>query len=317
MLRKSKDATFELMDSILTTKNVYSLAELSLCPLFRRKWHSTYEAIKDTRVNRNKMMKRYIEEIPSDIEYVLLGIDNTPWEFKNAKTMKEREYKHQEASKNKVIKGHGYSTIAWLPENENQEKTSWALPLRHERITSLSNQKVSLIKVERLELKKTGAKHKPLWLVWVGEEFLSLDKVWSKYARRFGIDHWYRFAKQRLHWTLPNFSTPHQCERWSDLMPNLTWQLWLARELVEDIHLPWQKPQTNLTPGRVAQSIFPLLTEIGSPTLPPKTRGKSSGCKKGHKRTQRKTYPMVKRRYYPPKKSKKTGSLTLIYTSIF
>jgi hypothetical protein len=26
--------------------------------------------------------------------------------------------------------------------------------------------------------------------------------------RRFGIDHWYWFAKQRLHWTLPKFSTP-------------------------------------------------------------------------------------------------------------
>ncbi|NER51261.1 MAG: hypothetical protein F6J92_32250, partial [Symploca sp. SIO1A3] len=28
--------------------------------------------------------------------------------------------------------GQGYSTIAWIPE----EKGSWALPLRHERITS-------------------------------------------------------------------------------------------------------------------------------------------------------------------------------------
>ena len=50
--------------------------------------------MEDCRPNRNKMMKRYIEEIPYELEYVLLGIDNTPWEFKNAKTMKEREYKH-------------------------------------------------------------------------------------------------------------------------------------------------------------------------------------------------------------------------------
>ena len=28
--------------------------------------------------------------------------------------------------------GHGYSTLAWIPES----KGSWALPLRHERITS-------------------------------------------------------------------------------------------------------------------------------------------------------------------------------------
>lgn len=42
-------------------------------------------------------------------------------------------------------------------------------------------------------------------------------------------------------------------------MPLITWQLWLARELVKDYHLPRQKPQVNLTPGRVAQSMFGLL----------------------------------------------------------
>ena len=46
------------------------------------------------------------------------------------------------------------------------------------------------------------------------------------------IDHWYRFAKNRLHWTMPALSTPAQCDRWSDLMPIVTWQLWLARQLV-------------------------------------------------------------------------------------
>ncbi|MEH2294195.1 hypothetical protein [Nostoc sp.] len=31
-----------------------------------------------------------------------------------------------------ITVGQGYSTIAWIPESEG----SWALPLRHERITS-------------------------------------------------------------------------------------------------------------------------------------------------------------------------------------
>ena len=63
------------------------------------------------------------------------------------------------------------------------------------------------------------------------------------------------------HWTLPNFSTAKQSERWSDLMPLMTWQLWLARDLVEDFYLLWQSPLKNLTPGRVAQSIFSLLLQ--------------------------------------------------------
>jgi hypothetical protein len=156
----------------------------------------------------------------------------------------------------------------------------------------------------------------------VGEEFLPLEKVWSQYAKRFTLAHWYRFVKQRLHWTLPRFGTVQQSEKWSDLMPLMTWQLWLARELVEEHHLPWQKPQTKLTPERVAQSMVSLLREIGSPTVVPKTCGKSPGWKKGQKRmlrllgfpqkasstkerNKRKTYPVVKKRVSRGKKPNK------------
>jgi hypothetical protein len=87
------------------------------------------------------------------------------------------------------------------------------------------------------------AEIKPLWLTWLGIEMPALFDFWRLYLRRFAIDHWYRFAKQRLHWTLPKLSTPEQCERWSDLLPLLTWQLWLARDIVTDNPLPWQKQQ--------------------------------------------------------------------------
>ena len=421
MLVKARDATFELMDSIMTTKNADSLAEFSLCSLFGRKWHSCYEAIQDSRPNSNQLMKRYVQEIPQ-LEYILLGIDNTHWELKDAPTMKDRGYQYKGSSMNSSIKGLGYSTIAWLPPLET--KGSWTLPLRHERITSFETasskatwqlkqvsrylpqklnklvvldceygngvfvkqtadikvsklirirsncclytepgnysgrgrprkhghkfklndlsthfpadeivevndeslglikiskwsklhfrnayeQKLSLIKIERLEEKKTGAKHRPLWLIWVGKQFLELEKIWSQYARRFGVDHWYRFAKQRLHWNLPKLGTTAQCQRWSDLIVNMTWQLWLGKDLVEENHLPWQKPQENLTPQRVAQSMFSLLIEIGSPTRLPKTRGKSIGCKKGQKRMKRKRYPLVKKRQSKSKKSAKKAA---------
>ena len=49
MLGKAKDASFELMDSIMTTRNSSCLAEFSLSPFFRRKWSSTYEALQDSR----------------------------------------------------------------------------------------------------------------------------------------------------------------------------------------------------------------------------------------------------------------------------
>ncbi len=412
MLGKAKDATFELMDSVMTTRNASCLAEFSLSPLFKRKWSSTYEALQDSRPNRNKLMKRYIVEMPSS-EYVLLGIDHTAWGRRGAKTLKDRTYEYQASSNNSVTVGEGYSTIAWLPEKQG----SWALPLRHERITSYEKpiskgawqlkqvcreikQKVlvvldseygngswvnqtgeiavsklmrirsncclwskpdiysgfgrpkkhdqkfkvndpatwcstsltveiedpklgklkiskwdglhfrtspshdmSLIKVERLNRRSSGTKPRPLWLVWVGEQFLKFKGIWSQYARRFGVDHWYRFTKQRLHWTLPSFGTAEQSERWSNLMPLMTWQLWLAKDLVEEHHLPWQSSQTNLTPGRVAQSILPLLIKIGTPASSPKTRGKSPGWKTGQKRSKKKTYPIARKSYSRPKKS--------------
>ena len=50
-------------------------------------------------------------------------------------------------------------------------------------------------------------KTQPLWLVWVGLQMPPLTKIWQLYLRRFTIEHWYRFAKQTLHWTAPKLST--------------------------------------------------------------------------------------------------------------
>ena len=393
------------------------LAEFSLSPLFSRKWSSTYEALQDSRPNRNKLMRRYIEEIQSS-EHILLAIDHTAWGRRGAKTLKDRTYEHQASSNNSVTVGQGYSTIAWLPKKSG----SWALPLRHERITShekpiskavwqlkqvskhllgkilvvldseygngswvnqtgeisisklmrirsncclwskptsysgigrpkkhdrkfkvndqstwwqadeivevedsklgklkiskwdalhfrtSADHDLSLIQVLRLDSKGSLKKRRPLWLVWIGEQFLELEDVWSQYARRFGVDHWYRFAKQRLNWTLPSLSTAQQSDRWSDLMPLMTWQLWLAKDLVEEHHLPWQSSQKNLTPGRVAQSLFSLLVEIGTPTKEPQPRGKSPGWKTGQKRRKRTTYPIAKKSFSRTKKTKKQAS---------
>jgi hypothetical protein len=46
-----------------------------------------------------------------------------------------------------------------------------------------------------------------MWLVWLGESMLALEQTWRHYLRRFAVDHWNRFVKQRLHWTLPHFGT--------------------------------------------------------------------------------------------------------------
>jgi len=85
-------------------------------------------------------------------------------------------------------------------------------------------------------------------------------------------------------------------------MPLLTWQLWLARELVIDRPLPWQKSVTNLTPGRVAQSMEGVLAAIGTPSHPPKPRGKSPGWSTGQPRRRKIRCPIVRKSTVRPKK---------------
>ena len=68
----------------------------------------------------------------------LLAGDHTAWSRPDAVTLQERTIEHSSATVpgNKPITiGQGYSTIAWIPEDSG----SWALPLRHERISSWEN----------------------------------------------------------------------------------------------------------------------------------------------------------------------------------
>jgi hypothetical protein len=164
-----------------------------------------------------------------------------------------------------------------------------------------AHQPMQLIRVERLDQLYSWKMRSPLWLIWIGESMPPLAEIWQLYLRRFGVDHWYRLAKQRLYWTLPKFSTPKQCERWSDLMPMITWELWLARDLVKDRPLPWQKSLTKLTPGRVAQAMPGVLAAIGTPACSPKIRGKSPGWPTGQPRSPRTRYPIVKKGFSRPK----------------
>ena len=133
-----------------------------------------------------------------------------------------------------------------------------------------------------------------IWVVWVGEETPEPKTWWQRYVRRYAVDHWYRFAKQRLYWTLPLFSTPKQGERWSDLMPLITWQLWLARPIGLDKPLPWQRKLSELTPGRVCQGWSDIFSQISTPAQTPKRRENAPGWLKGRERKRRERFDVVK-----------------------
>jgi hypothetical protein len=128
-LGRAKDAVFELMDAALTSPSISSYVSLSMNPLFRRKWSSIYKALQDSRPARAKLLKLMVQEMPIEEQPYLAG-DSSVWLRPDAVTLKERGFHH--GKDESIGIGQSYSTLAWIPETSG----SWALPLKHERITS-------------------------------------------------------------------------------------------------------------------------------------------------------------------------------------
>src|SRR5262249_3535256 len=112
--------------------------------------------------------------------------------------------------------------------------------------------------VERLP--KSGRTPDPLWPAWIGGPLPDdLLEVWRWYRRRFAIAHGFRFLKQDLGWTSVRPCDPAAADRWSWLLALGLWQLYLARGLVGDRRLPWERPAepSQLSPGRVRRGVGP------------------------------------------------------------
>jgi len=156
----------------------------------------------------------------------------------------------------------------------------------------------SVIRVEVEHLPRPTARaKKTLWLWWSGPGTPDLDVCWRAYLRRFDLEHTFRFVKQALGWTTPSLCTPQQADRWTWLVVAAYTQLRLARGLVADDRLPWERPcdPTALTPARVRRGFRRLRAHLGSPARPPKYRTPGPGRPKGTRRPPRTRYPVIRR----------------------
>jgi hypothetical protein len=140
-----------------------------------------------------------------------------------------------------------------------------------------------------------------LWLAWLAPHPLpaaitvTVETLWRAYISRWPIEPGIHFRKETLGWTLPRFQTKETGDRWTELTALAGWMIFLARPIVADTPLPWQKPQPYLTPQRVQQSIQPIFGLIGSPARLPKKRGIAPGWPKGKRRTPKPHHPVVKK----------------------
>ena len=103
--------------------------------------------------------------------------------------------------------------------------------------------------------------------------------------------------KQTLGWTMPRVRHPEQADRWTWLVLAAYAQLRLARAIVADRRLPWERSQRprRLTPTRVLRSFATLLATVGTPAEPPKPCGRSPGRPRGSRTGPAKRYPALKK----------------------
>ncbi len=151
------------------------------------------------------------------------------------------------------------------------------------------------VDVEHLP-KPTSRTKKTLWL-WVAGPDIDLDLCWRAYLRRFDIEHTFRFVKNTLGWTTPSIRTPEQADTWTWIVVAAYTQLRLARGLVTDHRLPWErhlKPD-RLTPSRVRRAFRRTAPSLGTPASPPKPGRASPGRPKGTRTGPRTRYPAIKK----------------------
>jgi hypothetical protein len=140
-----------------------------------------------------------------------------------------------------------------------------------------------------------------LWLAWLAPcQFptsmsITVETLWRAYSSRWPLEAGIHFRKETLGWTQPRFQTKEAGDRWTELTALACWMIFLARAIVTDNPLPWQKTQSQLTPQRVQQSLRPIFAWIGSPARSPKIRGKSPGWPKGRRRTPKPRFAVVKK----------------------
>ncbi len=130
---------------------------------------------------------------------------------------------------------------------------------------------------------------------WVGGPLPPLATVPGLYARRFSLEHGYRFAKQALLWDAPRVRTPEQFQRWTDLVAIAHNQLVLARSWAAITHRPWEATTRPVTPPQVRRAMPRILAQVGTPARPPRRRGKSPGRAPGAVVRRAPRYPVIRK----------------------
>ncbi|MCP4699061.1 MAG: transposase [Gammaproteobacteria bacterium] len=142
---------------------------------------------------------------------------------------------------------------------------------------------------------------RPMWLIAFGKRRLdiSIQQAWKSYRRRYDIEHFFRFGKQKLF--MGRYQTPeveHE-ENWQILSSLAYVELWLAAPLAQHLPNPWEShaartaPPSILSPGMAKRDFARIIRQIGTPAALPEPRGNPPGRRKGDCPGPRPVYPVI------------------------
>lgn len=154
---------------------------------------------------------------------------------------------------------------------------------------------LTAVRITRAGAAGTKGDPREAWFWWLGGPLPPLATLPSLYARRFGIEHGYKFDKQALLWSAPRLRTPEQFERWTDLVAAVHNQLVLARPLAVIVHRPWEVAARPVTPQQVRRVMARIITQVGTPARPPRPRGNSPGRAPGAVVRPAPRHPVIRR----------------------
>jgi len=146
---------------------------------------------------------------------------------------------------------------------------------------------------------------RPLWLFWGGPSDVPLKALCTMYLLRFGVEHFFRFAKRRMGLLIAQTSDLVAAQNWVWIVTLAYIQLLLARLLVTAQPRPWdpkprRDPQQPLTPGQVRQAWPAFSHGLGTPAHSPRPAGKSPGRAVGFHPKPRQRFPVVTKKQKQP-----------------
>jgi len=159
---------------------------------------------------------------------------------------------------------------------------------RKPEVLPMQDYPFTLVRIMFYDQAGQAAFRRPLWLIVIGERRHELNAfdIHHAYARRYDLEHFFRFGKQHL--SLAEFQTPEtqREEAWWQVVHIAYAQLWLARELAVALPRPWERnlpsiQARKISPTLVQRDFGRIIRQIGTPAQPPKVRGISAGRRKG------------------------------------